>query len=53
MPERKIEEVEEIYNGRTVKKIRFIVIDPNSSSDSGNNQERCPMCDKEDHCVWK
>jgi hypothetical protein len=28
LPERKIEEVEEIYNGRTVKKIRFILIDP-------------------------
>ena len=37
LPETKVEEVEEIYNGRTVKKIRFIVIYPNSSSDSGNN----------------
>jgi hypothetical protein len=33
---RKIEEVEKIYNGQTVKKIRFIVIDPNS----GSNQEK-------------
>jgi hypothetical protein len=36
IPERKIEEVEKTYNGQAVKKIRFIVIDPNS----GNNQEK-------------
>jgi hypothetical protein len=36
IPERKIEEVEKTYNGQTVKKIRFIVIDPNS----GSNQEK-------------
>ena len=34
--ERKIEEVEKTYNGQTVKKVRFIVIDPNS----GSNQEK-------------
>src|SRR5919198_4783293 len=32
IPERKIEEVEKTYNGQTVKKIRFIVIEPNSGS---------------------
>jgi hypothetical protein len=32
LPERKIVEVEKTYNGQQVKKIRFIVIDPNSSS---------------------
>ena len=37
LSERKIE-VEETYNGQTFKKARFIVIDPNSSSDNGNNQ---------------
>ena len=36
LPERKIEEVEKTYNGQTVKKIRFIVIEPNS----GSNQEK-------------
>jgi hypothetical protein len=36
LTERKIEEVEKTYNGQTVKKIRFIVIDPNS----GGNQEK-------------
>jgi hypothetical protein len=36
IPERKIEEVEKTYNGQTVKKVRFIVIDPNS----GSNQEK-------------
>ena len=34
--ERKIEEVEKTYNGQTLKKVRFIVIDPNS----GSNQEK-------------
>ena len=33
---RKIEEVEKQYNGQTVKKIRFIVTDPNS----GSNEEK-------------
>jgi hypothetical protein len=36
IPERKIEEVEKTYNGQTVKKVRFIVIDPNS----GSNQDK-------------
>jgi len=36
IPERKIEEVEKTYNGQTVKKVRFIVIDPNS----GSSQEK-------------
>jgi hypothetical protein len=36
LPGRKIEEIEKPYNGQTVKKIRFIVIDPNS----GSNQEK-------------
>jgi hypothetical protein len=36
MTERKIEEVEKTYNGQTVKKVRFIVIDPNS----GSSQEK-------------
>ncbi len=43
LSERKIE-VEETYNGETFKKARFIVIDPNSSSDGGNNQKKCPIC---------
>jgi hypothetical protein len=34
--ERKIEEVEKTYNGQTVNKIRFIVVDPNS----GSSQEK-------------
>jgi hypothetical protein len=36
LPERRIEEVEKTYNGQTVKKVRFIVIEPNS----GSNQEK-------------
>jgi hypothetical protein len=36
LPERKVEEVEKTYNGQIIKKIRFIVIDPNSAS----NQEK-------------
>jgi hypothetical protein len=36
LTERKIEEVTKTYNGQTIKKIRFIVIDPNS----GSNQEK-------------
>ena len=36
IPERKIDEIEKTYNGQTVKKVRFIVIDPNS----GSNQEK-------------
>src|SRR5919197_132343 len=36
LPERKIEELEKMYNGQKVKKIRFIVIDPNS----GTSQEK-------------
>jgi hypothetical protein len=36
LPERKIEEVEKTYNGQTVKKVLFIVIDPNS----GSSQEK-------------
>jgi hypothetical protein len=35
--ERKIEEVEKTYNGQTVKKVRFIVIEPNNS---GSSQEK-------------
>jgi hypothetical protein len=33
---RRIEEIEKPYNGQTIKKIRFIVIDTNS----GSNQEK-------------
>ena len=36
LPERRIEEVEKTYNGQTLKKVRFIVIEPNS----GSNQEK-------------
>ena len=36
LPERRIEEVEKAYNGQTLKKVRFIVIEPNS----GSNQEK-------------
>ena len=36
IPERKMEEVPKPYNGQTVMKIRFIVIDPNS----GSSQEK-------------
>jgi hypothetical protein len=32
--ERKIEEVEETYNGQAIKKIRFIVTEPNADSNS-------------------
>ena len=32
IPRRKIEEVEKTYNGQPVKKIRFIVIEPNSNN---------------------
>jgi len=32
--ERKIEEVEKTYNGQAIKKIRFIVADPNEESKS-------------------
>jgi hypothetical protein len=36
VPERKIEQVEKPYNGQTVRKIRFIVKEP----DSDNNSEK-------------
>jgi hypothetical protein len=36
LPERRIEEIEKPYNGQTVKKIRFVVIESNS----GSNQEK-------------
>ena len=34
LTERKIEEVEKTYNGQAIKKIRFIVTDPNEESKS-------------------
>jgi hypothetical protein len=34
LPQKGMPEVEKIYNGQQVKKIRFIVIDPNSGSNS-------------------
>lgn len=32
VPGRKIEEIEKLYNGQAVKKIRFIVIEPNTDN---------------------
>jgi hypothetical protein len=34
LPQKRITEVEKIYNDQKVKKIRFIVIDPNSESNA-------------------
>ena len=41
---RKIEEIEKLYNGQTVKKIRFIVIEPNTG-----NKEKPSMSADDQH----
>ena len=60
LTERKIEEIEKTYNGQTVKKIRFIVIDPNSGSgqekffDVGRRSARLILAKlKEGHTLLK